>query len=106
MTAEMQGVRNALTNFIGAMALAMPLEPKYTKQEIAAVLMEEALKLAQDENGVYDLFTLKPMLRAQIAVLKQRISELQQLPAAVAKDQISLNEKIISEYERLINSLK
>ena len=106
MSNDMQSVRNALTNFIGALALAIPLEPRFVKQEIAAVLMEEVLKLSQDENGVYELFTLKPLFRAQIAILKQRVSELQTLPAAVAKDQISRYEEMISEYERLVNGLK
>lgn len=103
---EVRNIRNAITNFIGALAVSMPFEPRVSKQEIAAILLEEVLRLAQDENGVYDLFILKPLLRSQVAVLRQRNSELAKLSVAVAKEQIAMNDKIIAEFSRLIESLR
>ena len=106
MNGDVQNIHNSITNFIGALAVSMPLDPRVSKQEIAAVLLEETLRLAQDEDGVYDLFVLKPLLRAQVAVLRQRNSELAKLSITPAKEQIAMNEKIIAEYSRLIESLR
>lgn len=69
-------IRAGMVNFIGALLNASKLPPKGAKQDVSAILIEEALKLSKDENGVYDLYVLKPLLRANKFIFENHIREI------------------------------
>jgi hypothetical protein len=93
-------IRAGLVNYIGALIASSKFENKAAKQAVTSILAEETLKLAQDENGIIDLYTVKPMIRAVIFIFKQRIQELSKLPR---NEKIETQKKV---YQDLINTLE
>lgn len=74
-------IRAGLTSYIGALIESSYYGPQAAKQSVVAILLEEALKIAQPkEDEPFDLYVLKPMLRAMMIVYQQRIAELEKLP--------------------------
>jgi hypothetical protein len=108
---DMIQIRAGLVNYIGAMIKASQLEGKEANQVIAAALIEEALKLSQLEGNSCDLFVLKPLLRANIFVLKQRCKELFKIESIGSDSKIAIAttikryEEIIQTYENITKDL-
>lgn len=95
-------IRQGLTNYIGALVTASKNDSKTTRavqQDVVATLIEESMKLAADENNVYDLYVLKPLLRATMLLLTQRAKEIEKLNLPQSKE-------VIQEYLRIVSSLK
>lgn len=88
-------IRQGLVSYIGAILSASPLEGRQARQHVVAILIEEALKLAKQDNGL-DIYALKPLLRGTLFVLKHRLSELSGLPRTKEI------EKVIKDYESTI----
>lgn len=103
-------IRAGLVNYIGASIGAISFEGKAANQTIAAILIEEVLKLSQSEDGVCDMFILKPLFRANIFVLKQRINELSKMGAEntelliVTKKAIEHYQEMIKAFERIVDN--
>lgn len=93
-------IRAGMVNYIGALLEASSYEGKEAKQNVVAVMIEESMKLAQDENKVLDLYVLKPMIKGMVFTLQQRIQELSKLP----KNQQL--ETSIDEYKNIINTFE
>jgi hypothetical protein len=93
-------IRAGLVNYIGALIQSSHFEDRAARQEVASILIEEALKLAQDEKGIIDMFTVKPLLRGCTLVFEQRINELSKLPK---NTQV---EKLIEGYKKLADTIK
>lgn len=92
-------IRGGLVNYIGSALNAAPFQGKAGKQYVFAMLIEEAIKLAQEENGDIDLYTVKPLFRGCKIIFDKRKLALQSLPPSSA-----VNEQI-AEYDKAINVL-
>ena len=103
-TEILEGLRSGLTNFIGAVAVSLGPSPD-TRQQVIGILIEEALKLSQQENQVCDLYALKPLLRAQIFLFEQRIEIISQLGQS-ADQPIGRYKRLIAEMESLLDQVK
>lgn len=78
---DLDQIRAGLVNYIGACVAASPFEGKAARHTAVSIMMEESLKLAQEKAGEpFDLYVLKPMLRATSLLMKQRKAELDKLP--------------------------
>lgn len=94
--------RLSFSNFIGAMISSSSLaDEKAIKHEIIAVLLEESLKISTID-GQYDLFAIKPIFRAVINILNQRIKLMAELPLT---DEVSNTIKVYKEIVKQLNSL-
>jgi hypothetical protein len=103
---DLNHIRAGLVNFIGASLQSCdPADPN-SKATVVSILVEETLKLAQDENGVLDIVALKPMINGLIFLYKQRIHELRKLPASsVIEHKVISYLDLISSLEETISSL-
>ncbi len=99
-------IRQGLVSYIGAILKASSLEGRAARQDTAAVLVEESLKLAQEEDKTLDIFVLKPILRATSLVLKQRCSELSSLPGKETSTKSNEYQRIAKELDKLVASIK
>ena len=105
-TSDLTQIRQGLVNYIGAIIKSSGFEGKAANQVAASILLEETLKLSQtDESGVFDLYILKPLFRANIAVLKQRIQELSSLNTRDSKVICRQYNDVINIYENILNKL-
>lgn len=103
---DLQQIRGGLVNYIGSMLRASKYEGKAAKQVVASVLIEEALKLSQDENNIMDLYVNKPLLRATKILFEQRIVELEKIKGNPAiKEQVTTYNQSIVTLQTLINSI-
>lgn len=97
---DLTQIRAGLVNYIGACMAASPFEGKAARHSVVSIMMEESLKLSQEKDGdPFDIYVLKPMLRATSLVMKQRKAELEKIPRSqevIAK---------IGEYEQLAEQL-
>lgn len=93
-------IRQGFVNYIGALLKSSTHPGKAAPQNVVATLIEEAIKLSQDENKVIDLYIMKPMIKGMIFILNQRIAELQKLPDKKA------SEPVITEYKNTLNTLE
>lgn len=98
-------IRAGMVNFIGALINASKLPPKGAKQDVSAILIEESLKLAKDEKGIYDLYVLKPLLRANKIIFENHIREIdndsKHLPKEI-KEQFILKRQM---YKQIVDSM-
>lgn len=93
-------IRAGLTNYIGSLIKACPYEGmKASRQYVTATLIEEAMKIIEGDNNTPDLYIAKPLLRANIIILKKRILELEKLP------QVAQVKEKIQDYNETINLL-
>lgn len=100
-------IRAGLVNYIGAMLKTMNYTERANKQLASSVMIEESMTLAQGEDGVYDPYVLKPMIRGMILLLKQRCEELSKLPKnEQVTAQIAEYTSAISTLENLVAVLK
>lgn len=102
-------IRSGLTNYIGALLNASVLNPNEAKHDIVAMLTEESLKLAKIDNDYYDLFTLKPLLRAVVIIYQNKVNLLNQdlqkdIPPMI-KEQLLEKQKIYNQMIQMTNKL-
>ncbi|MED1125227.1 hypothetical protein [Bacillus atrophaeus] len=100
-------IRQGLVSYVGAVIKSSPLEGKAARQSAAAILIEEALKIAQGEDGSLDFYVLKPLLRGTAHALNQRSEALTELPSSSEiKNTIKDYKTIVTRLERLVESVK
>lgn len=74
-------IRAGLVNYIGAMLSSSKFDnEKAIKHSVVAILLEEAATLCKDQDGLFDMYTCKPILRLVSGITKQRINLLSDLP--------------------------
>ena len=100
-------IRAGLTNYVGASLKAVNLPTdKAKKQAVSAMLIEEAIKLSTDEDGNIDLYTIKPVYRATVNLLKIRIAELNELPSSVEiQSTIAGYQVVVKKLDTLIANI-
>lgn len=100
-------IRQGLVSYIGAIIKSSPFEGRAARHNAAAILTEEAMKLAQNqENDELDFYVLKPLIRGNIHLLKRRLQELSKLPATQeVRKTIYDYQEVIKVLEKLISSL-
>lgn len=69
-------IRAGMVNYLGALLNASKLPPRAAKHDVSAILIEEAVKLSQDEDNNYDMYVLKPFLRAIKYVFDSHLGEI------------------------------
>lgn len=102
-----QQLRGGLVNFIGTLISQSGFTGETARHSVVSTLTEESLKLTQNEEGVVNLYCAKPILRATVFILSQRIKMLEPL----ARDQnvnikIKAYKNIVNELNSLIDSIK
>ncbi len=99
-------VRSGLSNYIGSLINSSNLTGKSKKHDVVAILMEEAISIAKDEdNDSVDLYILKPMIKGNLNIFKARKYNLEkQLDqfSPLVKDQA---QEQIKEYDSMIKLL-
>lgn len=105
-TSDQTQIRQGLVSYIGAIVKSSPFEGRAARHDAASILSEETLKLAQGDDETVDIYVLKPLLRATVFTLKQRSSELSELPNKEARSRAIQYKKMSTELENLINSIK
>lgn len=75
---DMTKVRSGIVQFIGAMLQHCGYKGAPARQIIAAVLVEEAIKVTTVNDKV-ELYSAKPILRAAITVLETRKKEYEDI---------------------------
>lgn len=99
-------IRCGLVNYIGAILNSSPYDnPKAIKHNTVAVLLEEAMKLCKDQDGIFDMYTCKPFLRATLNIIKQRYNELTSLPNKTPEIN-KLTEKYLTMHDILEEIIK
>lgn len=93
-------IRQGLVSYIGAIIKSSSLEGKAARQSAAAILIEEAIKLAQEDDNSLNLYVLKPLFRGNLFVLNQRYAELSKMPMTPEV------RKALEEYKSAINFLE
>ncbi len=100
-------IQNGMVNYIGALISASKLPPKAARHDIVATLIEESLKLAEDMNtNEYDLYILKPLLRANVIIFEQQINKLNNGIKTLPKEISDNLSEQIQSYENLISIIK
>lgn len=94
-------IRNGFINYIGAALNAVKTyEKDSARQYIVAMLIEEAINLATNEDDNIDLYSIKPLLKGCKYIFQNRITALESL------SNVSPNiGKQINEYKDLINTI-
>lgn len=100
-------IRNGLTNYVFSCLAAMPYEGDQAKHFLVSILEEEALKIGKDESGKFNMFAIKPLLRACNAVFTERIDCLKEIESSLAiQQQIEEYALLITTIDKLINTIK
>lgn len=98
-------IRNGLVNYIGSALKAVPYEGKAAKQYVIAMLLEEGLTLGI-EDGITDMYCLKPYFRSIKVIFEKRILELEKLPnSTIIKNQIQDYKNMNSTLTKLIDTI-
>lgn len=97
-----QQVKQGLTNFVGTLLRSSKLENREARQKVNAILLEESLRLCRNEKGVYDLIIAKPLLKAVVLLLKQRLSRLK----TVSKENYDATETYMEKYKVIIKDIE
>ena len=80
-----------MSNFVGQCIQLMPFEGKDRNALVAAMFIEEALKVSQvEENAPCDLKVLQPLFKAMKVVVEQQIKEISKNPTN-EKKQVALD---------------
>lgn len=102
---DLSQIRGGLVNYIGAMINASPYESDAAKKHsVVAIILEEALKLCQDSNGEYEMFPIKPILRASSNILSSRAKILEQYN--LANDVRVKYENVSSNLDEIVSKIK
>lgn len=101
-------IKAGLTNYVGAMLKASPLDnDKAKKHSVVATLLEEAMQLCKDDTGTYDMFVCKPILRLNANIIQQRIKMLEELsPDPEVIEQVNSYKFIYNEINKIIENTK
>lgn len=70
-------IRKGFINYIGSAFNAIDGIDQVKKQQITAMLIEEAINLNKDNNGNLDLYGLKPLLKGCKYLCEKRILALE-----------------------------
>lgn len=96
-------IKQELLQYVACLIENHPLqsheEPRAVRHDVAALLVQQALDLAEDDKR-YDLFIAKPILRAAVILIKDRIKVIENQEQNKAL--IDLREK----YLQTINTLE
>lgn len=101
-------IRAGLVNYIGAMLSASIYDNDQAKKHnVVAILEEEAAKLCKDNDGHFDMYASKPVLRLVAGIAKQRVNLLSDLPKTpeVLK-QIETYKFISNELNEIVENTK
>lgn len=99
-------IRAGLVNYIGAMINASPYDnPDVIKHNVIAILLEEAMNLAKDENGHFNMYACKPILRLTSGIAKQRHNLLSDISDSTnVKKQLSDYQQIVTILDEIIKN--
>lgn len=97
-------IKQGLVNYIGAILNACPFEGRAARQFTASILIEEALKLAKEEE-TYDLYVLKPLIRACIILFENRMHEVEKLNNKEAKITAQHYRGMVGSLKHILQSL-
>lgn len=89
-------IRQGFTNYICAILNSLNLQPRAAKQQVVSILVEEIMKVSENEDGLIDLYAIKPFLFGIIKFLKQRIEELEK------SEEKALVKDVIEDYKQII----
>lgn len=107
MNEDFTEVRNGLTNYVFSCLQCMPYEGVKAKHALVSILAEEALKISKDDENKTEMFAIKPLLRAVIAIFNERIECLKKVQASeIVKVQINDYESIVNKISNLIENIK
>lgn len=100
-----------LSNFIGAIISSIPNKDLDKRQKIQltnSLLLDEVLNLSKEEDEHYNLYELKPLLRAVVHVLKDRIVVINSsdMPLELKNDIIINYSNFISFLNEIIDNTK
>lgn len=98
-------IRNGLINYIGSLLNSSCFDGKAAKQNVVSILIEEAMKLSQNEDGKFDMYALKPLLRGTNVLLEQRINELSKLPKNISVKPIEDYNFIKDKLNKIISEI-
>lgn len=99
-------IRAGLVNYIGAMLQSSKFDnEKAVRHSVVAILLEEAAKLCKDEEGTYEMFISKPILRLTSGIAKQRYNVLSSLDGKTP-EMVALMEKYSTIVEFLDEIIK
>ena len=98
-------IKQGLVNYIGALLSSSPYSDLDSRQNITAILLTEILKLSEDEDGLYNLYVLKPLFRTIILILKQRCVEMSKLPID-SSSSVNKYNQVIMTLEELLNNIQ
>jgi hypothetical protein len=97
-------IRAGFVSYIGTLLKSSIYKGKAAKQNVASILVEETLKIAQDDEKVIDLYVIKPMIKGIIFVFNQRIMILSKLPKSVKiEEQKKIYQSVITSLENLVS---
>ena len=101
-------IRAGLINYIGAMLQSSKFDnDKAIKHSVVAILLEEAAKLCKDNNGEFDMFISKPILRLTSGITQQRQSLLSSLPKTKEVTEALTAYKLIhTELDNILKNTK
>lgn len=74
---DQKQIRSGLVNYIGALFRSEKFSGRAGKQHVVGMLTEESMTIAKQDDGMVDYYIVKPILRATILIVKQRIMEME-----------------------------
>ena len=98
-------IRSGLTNYLFTCLSAIKNDDELkSKHLLVSILGEEALKLIADD-GKYNLFASKPLIKAVIKIYENKISELKKLNMdnSDLQQQIDNNINLYNQIVKLLN---
>ncbi len=69
-------IKAGMVNYVGALLGASKLPPRAARHDVCAMLIEEAIKLSQDDSKNYDMYILKPLLRSVKYVFNNHVTQI------------------------------
>lgn len=105
---NIEQIRAGLVNYIGAMLTSSNLEDdRAKKHSVVAILLEEAMNLAKDENGNHDIYVCKPALRLTANIARERKKLLDEFADGIqAPKQSNAYHIIEQELNKLLETIK
>lgn len=102
MENKYEEIRNGLNNYIFSCLQAIPFEGNKAKHVLSSILLEESLKISRDENNELNMYAVKPILKACIVILIERINSIKKLPSS---EQIRIQINNYEEVNNFLNTL-
>lgn len=102
-------IRAGLMNYLGAYMNAIKTGGvKDAKQQVVAMLIESAIKIAtDDETNLLDMYSIKPLLRGTKILYTQRVTELEKVKSTVPAAQASIKayQDGVKFIDEMLNSI-